>query len=76
MNSDRLREAVGGVWDDVWPFYENAVPESRSWHLDFRLPDAGEELVNRWLYSNPNRPGIVPPNRNALWGGGRFGSHE
>lgn len=76
MNSDRLREAVGGVWDDVWPFYENAVPKSRSWHLDFRLPDAGEELVNRWLYSNPNRPGIVPPNRNTLWGGGRFGSHE
>jgi len=72
LNSDKLRGALGEVWEDPWPFHESAVPTTRDWHLQVRFDEAGEELVHQWLYCNPNQPGLVPPNRNTLWGGGRF----
>ena len=72
LNSDRLRDAIGGVWEDPWPLIDEAVPESRDWHLHHRFDGAGEDLVHQLLYQNPSKPCAVPPNRNTLWGGTRF----
>ncbi len=72
LNSEKLCEVLGGNPYGDWPHREDYVPDSQSWHHDLRLEDGGETLVNSILYRNPNRPGLVPPNRNALWGSGRF----
>jgi len=72
MNSEKLTDVLGGSWADPWPYHTNVVPDSRDWHQKYRLADAGESLVHQWLYCNPHQPGLVPPNRNTLWGGDRF----
>ena len=72
MNSEKLTDVLGGSWADPWPYHTNVVPDSRDRLQKYRLADAGESLVHQWLYCNPHQPGLVPPNRNTLWGGDRF----
>ena len=72
MNSERLTDVLGGSWADPRPYHTNVLPDSGDWHQKYRLADAGESLVHQWLYCNPHQPGLVPPNRNTLWGGDRF----
>jgi len=87
MNSSKLHEAIGRAPFDPWPYLDHLCPDSSDWHFDSlsyeSLPidslsrslidaNSGEALIEQLLYQNPNRPGLVPPNRDQLWGARRF----
>lgn len=72
LNSSKLSEALGCQPFDPWPLHDSLHPAEPDWHYDRDGIDGSEDLVQRWLYQNPSDPGEVPPNRNQLWGAGRF----
>lgn len=73
MDSSKLADAIGFEPFDPWPTDDALVPTDPEWHYRMAKQFGGSESsVHRLLYCNPNRPGIVPPSRDELWGE-RFG---
>jgi dTDP-4-dehydrorhamnose reductase len=72
MDTSKLTDALGENPFDPWPLYDHLVPTDVQWHLNPNLFAGSPDEVARLLYKNPNAPGLVPPNRNELWGTERF----
>ncbi|TWU37331.1 SDR family oxidoreductase [Novipirellula artificiosorum] len=73
MNSSKLQAAIGIDPFDPWPLSDRLIPESVDWHFDRSDDELGsEQLIHQLLYQNPGNPGLVPPNRDQLWGDRRF----
>ncbi|WP_419194236.1 SDR family oxidoreductase [Novipirellula herctigrandis] len=73
MNSSKLQAAIGIDPFDPWPLLDEFAPDGDDWHYERSDDSIGsEDQVERLLYQNPGNPGLVPPNRQQLWGDRRF----
>ena len=73
MNSSKLEQDLGYCPFDPWPLDDRWLPEGEDWHYDRSCGFIGsEEKIQSLLYQNPANPGLVPPNRNQVWGEKRF----
>jgi dTDP-4-dehydrorhamnose reductase len=72
LDSSKLVQELGYQPFDPWPLDDDLVPTHDRWHFDSHSLDHSQDLIQQLLYQNPIQPGLVPPNRNELWGKARF----
>lgn len=72
LDSSKLVDELGFHPFDPWPHHDELVPDHGLWHFASRGLESSWDSIAQILYRNPQRPGLVPPNRDQLWGAERF----
>ncbi|GAA4462707.1 SDR family oxidoreductase [Novipirellula rosea] len=73
MDSSKLQQDLGYNPFDPWPLTDEWLPTHERWHYERDDGFSGSEAkIKSLLYQNPDKPGMVPPSRNEVWGASRF----